>query len=232
MTEKGKLRKAILSAFYNNLQRNFGILLILRCSFKLWWNFCPDLSRSKFHLKGERSIKGRCRETARSTACEVNFGNVQHLLDGHSNYSDFIDREIPDYLDLTHCSWELEVTRPWLQWRNVISGGPRLTIFEGPPSRSAKGTSWAPYMHEFSRGSRACSSGKFLNLDSLKCHFLDFGGRFYRILMVRKRHCNISEALANVFALSPVFLLTMPKPGGPHLAHWGWGPPGSPGLSP
>ena len=80
-------------------------------------------------------------------------------------------------------------------------------------------------MHEFSRGSRACSSGKFLNLDSLKCHFLDFGERFHRILMVRKRHCNISEALANVFALSP-------KPEGPHLAHWGWGPPGCPGLSP
>jgi hypothetical protein len=89
-----------------------------------------------------------------------------------------------------------------------MSGGPRFKIFEGPPSRSAKGTSWAPYMHEFSRGSRACSSGNFLNLDSLKCHFLDFGGRFYRILMVRKRHCNISEALANVFALSP-------KPGAP-----------------
>ena len=64
------------------------------------------------------------------------------------------------------------------------------------------------------KGSRACSSGKFLNLESLKCHFLDFGERFYRILMVRKRHFNISEALANVFALSP-------KPGGPH---WGWGP--------
>jgi hypothetical protein len=80
-------------------------------------------------------------------------------------------------------------------------------------------------MHEFSGGSRACLSGKFLNLDSLKCHFLDFGERFYRILMVRKRHCNISEALANAFALSP-------KPGAPHLAHWGWGPPGSPGLSP
>jgi hypothetical protein len=63
-------------------------------------------------------------------------------------------------------------------------------------------------MHEFSRGARACSAGKFLNLDSLKCHFLDFGERFYRILMVRKRHCNISEALANVFALSP-------KPGAP-----------------
>jgi hypothetical protein len=108
-------------------------------------------------------------------------------------------------------------TTACFQWRNVISGGPRFKIFEGPPSRSAKGTSWAPYMHEFSRGSRACSSRKCLNLHSLKCHFLDFGERFYRILMVRKQHCNISEALANVFALSP-------KPGGPHLAHWGWGP--------
>jgi hypothetical protein len=38
------------------------------------------------------------------------------------------------------------------QWRNVISGAPRFKIFEGPPSRSAKGTSWAPYVHEFSRG--------------------------------------------------------------------------------
>jgi hypothetical protein len=27
------------------------------------------------------------------------------------------------------------------QWRNVISGGPRFKIFEGPPTRSAKGTS-------------------------------------------------------------------------------------------
>ena len=60
---------------------------------------------------------------------------------------------------------------------------------------------------------------KIFELDSLKCHFLDFGERFYRILMVRKRHCDISEALANVFALSP-------KLGGPHLAHWGWAPPG------
>jgi hypothetical protein len=38
------------------------------------------------------------------------------------------------------------------------------------------------------------------------------------------RHCDISEALANVFALQP-------DPGGPHLAHWGWGPPGSPGRA-
>ena len=74
-------------------------------------------------------------------------------------------------------------------------------------------------MHEFSRGSRACSSGKFLNLDSLKCHFLDFGERFHRILMVRKRHINTSEALANVFALSP-------KPGGPPFGPLGLGGPG------
>jgi hypothetical protein len=110
--------------------------------------------------------------------------------------------------------------------RKYISPGLIVGGFRRPPpSRSAKGTSRAPYMHEFSWGSRACSSGKFLNLGSLKCHFLDFGERFHWILMVRKRHYNISEALANVFALSP-------KPGGPHLAHLGWGPPGSPGLSP
>jgi hypothetical protein len=42
MTENCKFLKAILSAFYNILQRNFGILLILWCSFKLWWNFSLD----------------------------------------------------------------------------------------------------------------------------------------------------------------------------------------------
>ena len=42
MTENCKFRKAILSAFYNISQRNFGILVILWCSFKLWWNFCLD----------------------------------------------------------------------------------------------------------------------------------------------------------------------------------------------
>jgi hypothetical protein len=71
----------------------------------------------------------------------------------------------------------------------------------------------------------ACSAGKFLNLESLTCHFLDFGERFYRILVVRKRHFNISEALANVFFCTA-------SAWGPHLAHWGWGPPGSPGPSP
>jgi hypothetical protein len=34
--KNGKLRSAILSAFYNISQRNIGILLILWCSFKLW----------------------------------------------------------------------------------------------------------------------------------------------------------------------------------------------------
>jgi hypothetical protein len=151
------------------------------------------------------------------------------------------ERNLPDFFGLCPTSPEkfplgkiicgLERTRKFffVLWA-LGCGTSGVTFYQGapvqnfrrPPSRSAKCMSRAPYMHKFSRGSRACSSGKFLNLESLKCHFLDFGERFYRILMVRKRHCNISEALANVFALSP-------KPGGPH---WGWGPPGSPGLSP
>ena len=36
-------------------------------------------------------------------------------------------------------------------------------------------------------GSGGMPPGKFLNLKSLKCHLLDFGGRFDRYLMVRKR---------------------------------------------
>jgi hypothetical protein len=59
MTENCKLRKAILSAFYNITQRNFGILLILWCSFKLWWNVCLDLFRSKFSLLRKWSIYPR-----------------------------------------------------------------------------------------------------------------------------------------------------------------------------
>ena len=45
---------------------------------------------------------------------------------------------------------------------------------------------------------------------------------------LRKRHFNISEALA----AWPMFFSVQPQPGGHHLAHWGWGPPGSPGPSP
>jgi hypothetical protein len=56
--KNGKLRRAILSAFYNISQQNFGILLILWCSFKLWWNnFCLDLITSKFCSLGNRSIQ-------------------------------------------------------------------------------------------------------------------------------------------------------------------------------
>jgi hypothetical protein len=36
---------------------NFGILLILWCSFKLWWNDCLDLLSSKFCSLGNRSIQ-------------------------------------------------------------------------------------------------------------------------------------------------------------------------------
>jgi hypothetical protein len=50
MTENCKFRRAILSAFYNISQRNFGILLILWYSFKLWWNFCLD---QNFSYKGK-----------------------------------------------------------------------------------------------------------------------------------------------------------------------------------
>ena len=58
MTEKRQTSQGyILSAFYNISQRNFGILLILWCSFKLWWNFCLDLSGSKFCSLGNRSIE-------------------------------------------------------------------------------------------------------------------------------------------------------------------------------
>jgi hypothetical protein len=46
-------------------------------------------------------------------------------------------------------------------------------------------------MHEWSAvyarvfyGACKGSPGKFLNLDSLKYHFPDFGKRFYRIMMV------------------------------------------------
>jgi hypothetical protein len=40
---------------------------------------------------------------------------------------------------------------------------------------------------------RAEGPRKFLNLESLKCHFLDFGGSFDRILMVRKQCFSMSK---------------------------------------
>jgi hypothetical protein len=76
MTENCKLRKAILFAFYNISQRNFGILLILWCSFKLWWNVCPDFSRSKFHSKGERPSIYTDLDLACSAAGEISVTGI------------------------------------------------------------------------------------------------------------------------------------------------------------
>ena len=59
---------------------------------------------------------------------------------------------------------------------------------------SAEGTICERRGRETSRGSgefyglEACCPEKFWNLESLKCHFLHYGGRIYRILIDRKRH--------------------------------------------
>jgi hypothetical protein len=103
----------------------------------------------------------------------------RNLTFGHTNFKLQI-------LQILNANFKLSLFN---QWRNVIA-------YQGPPvqrshSRSVKSTSCAPYMHKLSKGSRACSHGKFFNLESLKCHFLHFGERIYTILMVRKRHCNI-----------------------------------------
>jgi hypothetical protein len=89
--------------------------------------------------------------------------------------------------------------KPVCQWRNVISGGPG-SKFSNPPPVEVPNARVERHICTSFLGVQG-SPGKCLNLDSLKCHFPDFGKRFYRILMVRKRHCNLSEALGNVFAL-------------------------------
>jgi hypothetical protein len=53
MTENCKFRRAILSAFYNISQRNFGILLILWCSSKLWCDFVYTCLDQNFSYKGK-----------------------------------------------------------------------------------------------------------------------------------------------------------------------------------
>jgi hypothetical protein len=69
--KNGKLRRAILSAFYNISQRNFGILLILWCSLKLCWNFCLDLSRSKFCSLGNRSVQATLNSIPTYSFCSI-----------------------------------------------------------------------------------------------------------------------------------------------------------------
>ena len=72
-----------------------------------------------------------------------------------------------------------------IQWRNVISGAPGSNFSKAPLVEVER-----RICTSFLVGPRHAPPGKFsLNLESLKCHFLDFGERFYRILMVRKRHC-------------------------------------------
>jgi hypothetical protein len=56
MTKNCKFCNAILSAFYNISQRNFGILLISVMLFHAVMEFCLDLLRSKFWSIGDWSI--------------------------------------------------------------------------------------------------------------------------------------------------------------------------------
>jgi hypothetical protein len=42
---------------------------------------------------------------------------------------------------------------------------------------------------------------KFFNLASLKCHFVDFGGSFDRILMVRKQSFSTSKFTINLLTI-------------------------------
>ena len=57
MTENCKFRKAILSAFYNISERNFGNITNFVMLFHAMMEFCLDLLRSKFWLIGEWSIE-------------------------------------------------------------------------------------------------------------------------------------------------------------------------------
>jgi hypothetical protein len=99
MTENCKLRKAILPAFYNILPRTFGILLILWCSFKLWWNFCLDLLSSKFWLIGEWSIVSL---NFTSSSWNVCFDSIHHF---------------DNYVTHTFWSWSIALIS---KLRNVI----------------------------------------------------------------------------------------------------------------
>ena len=91
MTENCKFRKAILSAFYNIPQRNFGILLILWCSFKLWWNFCLDLFRSKFSLLRKWSNTTRVAKTL----IQIWTGpTLMRVDDSRSNVSRYVNLQI------------------------------------------------------------------------------------------------------------------------------------------
>jgi hypothetical protein len=90
MTENCKLRKAILSAFYNISQRNFGILLRNIYSFKLWWYFCLD-QNLVYNANGPlKNLSLLIYIPARSCACII------QLVESLSTHSFLVD-QLPDY---------------------------------------------------------------------------------------------------------------------------------------
>ena len=103
--KNGKFRKAILSAFYNISQRNFGILLILWCSFKLWWNFCLD---QNFSYKGKGPL-----------VITISFSNVLGQMPQKSIISTNVD---PPYSML--CAFFIRFDAfCYLNWERNIEGG-------------------------------------------------------------------------------------------------------------
>ena len=66
------------------------------------------------------------------------------------------------------------------QWRNFGPGSPWPKFVRGPRASAESARPLGGYA--------GMSRGKFWNLESLKCHYLHFAGRFYRIMMVRKWH--------------------------------------------
>jgi hypothetical protein len=79
------------------------------------------------------------------------------------------------WLESSHFSYMTRVTENSVSGRNVISGAHRFKIFEGPLVEVPKARVERRICTSFLGG---CSPGKCLNLDSLKCHFPDFGERF------------------------------------------------------
>ena len=69
--------------------------------------------------------------------------------------------------------------------------------------------------------------GMFLNLQSLKCHFVDFGGRFDRNQRVRKRHYDVSKLA--IWSIRRLFSFLRPQ----KIGSWGGrGPPAPPASTP
>jgi hypothetical protein len=98
------------------------------------------------------------------------------------------------------------------QWPNVISTGPRFKIFEGSSSRSAKGTSRAPYMHEFSRGPGHAHARENFWIYSLWNAISWTLGRDFTEFWWSE-----NDIVTYQRSRWPMFLFYS-------LSHWGWGP--------